>query len=148
MQFERLVVSTYKELADVGSTLGTETLGNADVGKAGDLAFTLLNNDEGKGSNVGTDNATADSLTLSLTGLAGAVARVTLGEQETGTSGTEDTLLHGETLLVVSTSDLKDVTLELITESVSLDLSGHTLVVEDTTEVKKCMKIVGKSQLC
>ncbi len=65
---------------------------------------------------VGTDDATTNGLALALTGAAGAVARVTLGEKETNTVGEEDTLLHGETLLVVTTTDAEDVTGPLLTE--------------------------------
>lgn len=43
----------------------------------------------------------------------------------------QDSLLHGETLLVVTASNLKDVTLEFLTQSVSLDFLGDALVVED-----------------
>jgi hypothetical protein len=59
---------------------------------------------------------------------------VALGQQEADTGGKEDTLLHGETLLVVTSGDAEDVTLELVTERVDSDLSGDTLVVEDTAK--------------
>lgn len=44
----------------------------------------------------------------------------------------QDALLHGETLLVVSTGNLEDVALPFITEMVSGDFGAHTLVVEVT----------------
>jgi hypothetical protein len=44
----------------------------------------------------------------------------------------EDTLSHGETLLVVSSGDLEDVALELVAEGVDLDLCAHTLIEEDS----------------
>ena len=46
--------------------------------------------------------------------------------------GEEDTLLHGETLFVVSTSDTEDVTLPFVTERVSGDFLCDPLLVEDT----------------
>jgi hypothetical protein len=59
---------------------------------------------------------------------------VTLGQQEADTGRKEDTLLHGETLLVVTSGDAEDVTLELVTERVDGDLSGDALVVKDATK--------------
>jgi len=43
----------------------------------------------------------------------------------------QNTLHHGETLLVVTTSDLEDVTLPLVAESVDLNFLGDALVVEN-----------------
>ena len=59
---------------------------------------------------------------------------MTVGEEETDTVGEEDTLLHGETLLVVAASNAEDVALPLIAEGVAGDLLGDPLVVEDTAE--------------
>jgi hypothetical protein len=123
---------TYEELADVVGTLRSETLGDSGVSKTGKVLLTLLDDGDGEDRHVGGDDASTDGLALALTGAAGAVARVTLGQQEADTGGEEDTLLHGETLLVVTSGDAEDVTLELVTERVDSDLSGDTLVVEDT----------------
>ena len=46
--------------------------------------------------------------------------------------GDENTLLHRETLLVVSARDAEDVSLELVAEGVSGYLLGHLFVIEDT----------------
>jgi hypothetical protein len=54
----------------------------------------------------------------------------TLGEEKAHTLVLHDALDHGETLLVVSTSDLEDVSLPLVTESVSGDLLRNALVEE------------------
>lgn len=48
--------------------------------------------------------------------------------------GEKDTLLHRETLLVVSTSDTEDVTLPFVTQRVTWNFLGHFLVVEDATK--------------
>jgi hypothetical protein len=89
-----------EEAADLGGTLGTEALGEDGVGEAGDVSLALLDDDEVEGTDVGTDDATTDGLALALSVLAGAVARVTLGEEELDTVGNEDTLLERETLLL------------------------------------------------
>jgi len=65
---------------------------------------------------------------------------VTLGQQEADTGGEEDTLLHGETLLVVASGDTENVALELVAESVDGDLSGDALVVKDATILLNFLK--------
>lgn len=55
----------------------------------------------------------------------------TLAEQKADASVGEDTLEHGETLLVVTTGDLGDVASPLGTELLQLDLVAHALVHED-----------------
>ena len=114
-----------EEPADLGGTLGSETLGVDNVGQTGDLLLTLLDNSKGEDRQVHGDNAAANGLTLALTGAAGAVAGVAISEQETDTSRVHDTLLHGETLLVVTAGDAEDVALPLITKGVGGDLSAH-----------------------
>lgn len=57
---------------------------------------------------------------------------MSLGEQKSHTGGVEDTLLHWESLLVVSSGNLEDVTLELVTDTVTWNLVSHSLVHEDS----------------
>ncbi|KAI6769733.1 hypothetical protein HG530_004362 [Fusarium avenaceum] len=120
-----VILGEAEELADLGGALGTEALGVDDVGEAGDLSIALLDNSEGKDGKVHADDATTDGLSLALTGASGAVARVALGEEKADTGRVHDALLHGETLLVVSTSDAEDVALELIADGVTRNLSAH-----------------------
>lgn len=114
-----------EELADLGGALGAETLGVDDVGQAGDLLLALLDDGEGQNGQVHADNAAADGLALALAGAAGAVAGVAVGQKEADTGGVHDTLLHRETLLVVAAGDAEDVSLPLVAEGVSGDLSAH-----------------------
>jgi hypothetical protein len=102
-----------------------------DVGQAGDVALTLLDDNEGKDSQIGTDDATTDGLSLALSGATGAVARVALGEKKLDTGGQQHSLLHRETLLVVTTGDLEDVALKLVADGVTGNLLAHALVQED-----------------
>ena len=44
----------------------------------------------------------------------------------------QDTLLHGETLLIIPATDSDHVTLPFFTQSVSSNFCGHTLLVEGT----------------
>jgi hypothetical protein len=127
-----ILLGEVEEFSNVVGTLGAESLGNRGVGQTSNVGLTLLNNNKGDDSKIVTNNATTDRLSLSLTSATGTVARVTLGKKELDTGGVENTLLHGETLLVVTTSDLKDVALELVTKGITLDLLAHSLLVENT----------------
>lgn len=98
-----------------------------DVGQAGDVGLALLDDGEGQDGQVHAGDAAADGLALALTSAAGAVAGVAVGEEEADTVGGQDTLLHGETLLVVATGDAEDVALELVAEGVAGNLSTHLL---------------------
>lgn len=84
-----LVVET-EETTDLGSTLGTQTLGDDGVGQTGKLVLTLLDDAEGQDGKVEVGDGTTDRLALALTSAAGAVAAVAFAKEETGTSREED----------------------------------------------------------
>ena len=123
---------TYEELSNLGSTLRTETLRDSSISQTSNVLFTLLDNNERQDREVRTDDTTTDGLSLTFTSTARTVTRVTLGHQKLDTVGQENTLLHGETLLVVTTSDTENVTLEFVTEEITGNFLGHTLIVEAT----------------
>lgn len=120
-----VILGEAEETADLGSALGAETLGVNDVGEAGDVSLALLDDGKSKNREIHAGDATTDGLSLALTSAAGAVAGVAVSEEETDTVGSHNTLLHGETLLVVATSDAEDVALPLIAKGVAGDLSTH-----------------------
>jgi hypothetical protein len=100
-----VVLGQVKQLADLGGSLGPESAGNGAVGKAGDLVVALLDDDHREDREVAIDDATTHRLTLALSGTTLTVARVALGKKEPHTALGQHTLLHGKTLLVVSSSD-------------------------------------------
>ena len=55
-----------------------------------------------------------------------------LAQQRVDMAMGQDTLLHGETLFVVPTTDLNHVTLPLFPQSVSSNFCGHTLLIKST----------------
>jgi len=81
------------------------------------------------GQVLGHDAAT-NGLALHLTSATLTVTLGALAEQQTNTLRGQDTLQHGETLLVVATGDLGAVSLELISQGVEAHLSGDPLVEE------------------
>jgi len=121
-----------KEAADLGSPLGTQTLGVYGVGEAGNVVIALLDNADSEDREIHADNAATNTLPLTLASTTGSVARMALAEEESDTSGVHNTLLHREALLVVSAGDLEDVSLELVADAVGRDLVAHTAVHEDT----------------
>jgi len=60
---------------------------------------------------------------------------VAVCEEELDTVGEEDTLFHGETLLVVSTGDAEDIAFPFITNGIGGDFLGDFLVVEGTVSL-------------
>lgn len=130
-----ILLGQTEELSNVVSSLWTQSLWNLGVSQTLKLSITLLDNDKGQNSKILTDNGTSDGLSLSLTVSSWSVTRVTLSEQQLDTVWQQDTLLHWETLLVVTTRDLEDVTLELVTDRVTLDFLTNSLLVEDTQTV-------------
>lgn len=121
-----------EESPDLGSPLWSQPVGEVDVGQTWKVILTLLDNDERQDSEVHADNTPPDRLPLSLTSTPWSIARVSLRQQEPDTGWVHDTLLHWETLLVVSSGDFEDVSLELITNGVTWNLLTHTLLDENT----------------
>merc|ERR1712000_517988 len=83
-----VILGEAEEPADLGRTLGAEALGVHDVGEAGNVLVALLDDGQGQDGHVHADDAAVDGLALALTGAAGAVARVALGERSLTRPGT------------------------------------------------------------
>ena len=139
-----VVLGQVEELPDLGGTLGSETTGNGAVGKAGNLGVTLLDDGQRQDGQVSVDDAAADGLALAFTGTALTVAGVTLAEKETDAAGGENSLLHGEALLVVASGDAENVTLPLLAEGKGVNLHTHTLLVEGTNLERSILLAIKK----
>ena len=74
--------------------------------------LTLLDDDQAEYTEVGVHDASSYGLPPPLSRTPGSVARVSLAQQETDTSCGQDTLLHGESLFVISTSNPYNVSLK------------------------------------
>jgi hypothetical protein len=144
-----VILGEAEEAADLGGALGAEALGVHDVGQAGDVVVALLDDAEGKDGHVVADDTAVDGLALALAGATGSVAGVAVGEQKPDTAGVHDTLLHGETLLVVAAGDAEDIALELVADRVARDLSTHALLDEDgglalIFDIKQLLAAIGR----
>jgi len=129
------------ELDDSVSPLLSETVSMVgsgdDDGLVGLLAFelelSLDDNAEGDDGKIGSGDASTDGLSLALTRAAGLEGSATLFEvMDAGSSLDENTLLHGESLFVVSSGDSEDVSLELFAHNLAVNLLAHALVKERT----------------
>lgn len=98
-----------------------------DIGNAWDILLSLLDDAQSENGQIHADDASTNGFTLALTGTAGSVAGVALGEKEADTSWVHNTLLHWETLLVVASGDAEDVALELITNAVTWNFGTHSI---------------------
>jgi len=127
-----ILLGQTKESPDLGSPLWPQSVGKVDISQPRQVALALLDDHQGQDSEVQADDAPPDGLPLPLTGTPWSVARVPLRQQKPNTSRVHDTLLHRETLLVVSSSDPEDVSLELITNGITCNLLTHALVDENT----------------
>jgi len=125
-----LTLTEVEELADLGGTLWSEAHWLGLVSEAGNLLWALGHHNKVEDGEVVTDNAATNRLPLHLTSATAAVSLGTLAEEETDTVRAEDTLHHGETLLVVSARDTELVTLELVAEGVTDNFLGNAFVEE------------------
>lgn len=119
-------------LDNVVSALHAESVGALDVGHTSDLAVTLLGNAEEDRANVGSDDAATDGLAGAFTNAGGLVAGTTLLEEDAGSAVHKDTLLHLETLLVVTAGNSEDVALECLTQDFTVNFLTHSSVKEGT----------------
>jgi len=127
-----VILGQVEQLPDLGGSLGPETAGDGVVGEAGNLLVALFDDGHGEHGEVTVHDASAHGFTLAFTSAARAVAGVALGKEKLHTAVGQHTLLHGESLLVVTPGDAENVTLELVPESVGGDLSAHALLVKGT----------------
>jgi len=126
-----IILGETEELSDLCSTFGTEALRVNNVGDAGDFIVALLDDAECEKGQVHGNDAATDRFTLALTSAAGSVAGVTVRKEEADTSGVHDSLLHGETLLVITAGDAEDVASEFVADAVTWDFGTHSLIHED-----------------
>ena len=128
-----VILGEAEELSDPRGALGTKTLWVDDIGETWDIGVALLDNAKGEDGEIHGDDAATDGFTLALTSAAGPVAGVAFAEEETDAGWVHDSLLHWETLLVVASGDLEDVTLELVANAVTWNLCTHSAKLSGST---------------
>lgn len=129
-----LSLSEDESLSDVLGSLWSESSWSVGVGKSSDLSLTLDEDLEGDNGKIRSADASSGGLSLSFTRSSWSVESGSLLHEDLDSAVDQDTLLHGETLLVVSTGDSEGVSLELGTENLSVDIGAHSSVVEVTID--------------
>jgi hypothetical protein len=92
--------------------------------------ITLLNDSESKSGNIGANDAASDRLLLSFTRSSGSVGGVSSRHKESGSALEKDTLFHCEAVLIVSSSDFKDISFPAFAKDISVDFLSYLLTVE------------------
>ena len=138
-----VLLGQVEEAPDFGRTFGAKALGQNDVSEPGDIRVTLFDDDQTQDGNIRADDTSADGFAATFTSAAFAVARLAVTQQQLDTVREEDTLLHWETLLVVSAGDAENVALPFVAERVSWNFLCDFLVVKDTTGRKKWIEMSG-----
>lgn len=144
-----------EQLADVARSLRTQAAGSRGclVRQSGDLLLALLHDHQVQHADIRTHDAPTHRLSLALAlpftathqhyVTTRSVARHAVRQQQAHTVVAQHTLLHRETLLVVSSSDAshsqphdqtlpEDVALELVAQAIALHFLGDSLVHEST----------------
>jgi len=126
-----IILGQSEKFSDSGGSLGSESLGKLGVSETSNGLFTDLDDSKSDDGKIGSDDASSDGLSLSFTGSSGSVALVASLHEKSDSSLDKDTLLHGETILIVTTGNFEDVSLEFITKLVAFDFLTHSSSVEE-----------------
>jgi hypothetical protein len=138
-----IILGQSEKFSDSGGSLGSESLGLLGVSKTSNGLFTDLDDGEGNDGKIGSNDASSNGLSLSFTSSSGSVALVASLHEESDSTLDKDTLLHGETILIVTTSNFEDVSLEFITKVFTVDFLSHS----STVEGRKLLFIVDSNRL-
>jgi len=117
---------------DVVSSLLGESVWLVAIGKSSNILLTSLDDTEGDDRKIWSTDASTDRLSFSLSSSSWLVKSTTSLEKNAGSSVDKNTLLHGESIFVVSSSDFEKVALEIWTHFLSIDLLSHSFVKERT----------------
>jgi hypothetical protein len=108
-----------EKLADLGRTLRAKPLGKDSIGEIRELIVTLLDDDKRENRNIWSDDAATNGFATPLAFAPLTVARVAIGKEEADTVGDENALFHRKPLLIIAAGDAEDISLELVTNSLS-----------------------------
>jgi len=117
-----------EELSDLVSSLGSKSSVDEGVCEASDVLLAFSYDNGRNNAHIVVQDASSNRLSLPLTSSARSVAAHALLEQKLYSTVDKDTLLHGESLLVLTSGDSKDVALEFVAKAVGWDLVRDSLL--------------------
>jgi len=121
-----------EQFTNSGGSLGTSSSWFLIIGQTFDFSFTLLDNCKSQNGEIVSDDAASDGLSLSFTGSSWSEAAVSLFHEDSGSASDEDTLFHGESVLIVSSGNFEQVALEFVTKFISSDFLTHSFTEESS----------------
>ena len=120
-----------EKFADPVGALGAKTAGLWFISQSWDGLLPLLDDEQVQDGDIWANNAATDTLAFAHTGAAILAEATCTGlKQKANTLLGKNTLLHWETLLVVTATDLEDVTFVLIAQVGAVDFGPHADVIE------------------
>jgi len=126
-----IILGQSEKFSDLGGSLGSESLGELGISESSDGLFTNLSDGEGNDGKIRADDASSDGLSLSFTSSSGSVALGASLHEESNSTLDMDTLLHGETILIISSGNFEGVSFEFVTKTVTVNFLTHSSSVED-----------------
>jgi len=120
-----------EKFSDSGGSLGTSSSWLLFIGESFNGCITLLNDAKSQSRDIGSNDTSSNGFLFSLTSSSGSIGGVSFRHEDTGSASNENTLLHGKSVLVVSSCDLQDVILPAVTKGISRDFSTESLAHED-----------------
>jgi len=127
-----ILLGQVEELADARGALGTKTLSDGLISNGGDLGISLLDDDNVDDGHFGGDDASTNRLSTAVSPTTVSVVTIGTVQKQAHTVVRQNSLLHGETLLVESSSDTEDISLVLISQEITRHLLTDALIVEGT----------------
>ena len=121
-----------EDLNDVVAALHAESVGALNVGDTLEVLVALLDNFKEESTDIWANDAASAGLAGTLSNTGWFVTSATFLVEDAGSTVDEDTLLHLETLLIVTSANSEDVALELFTHDFAIDFLTHSSVVEGT----------------
>jgi len=130
-----ILLSKSERLSNVANSLWSESSWSLRISESWNLTLTFNQNFEEDSSKIWSTNATSNWLSLSLTSSSWSVKSGSLSHQNSDSTVDKNTLLHGESLFIISTGDSQSVTLELWSQNDSVNIGTHSSVTEVTVDL-------------
>ena len=130
-----ILLSKSKCGSDGIGSLGSESSRSLSVRESFNLTLSLDEHLEGDDGKVGATDASSDGLSLPLSGSSGSVEGDSSSHEDSDSTVDQDSLLHGESLLVISSSDSESVSLELWSKNDTINIGAHSPVGEVSVDL-------------
>jgi len=116
--------------SDVALSLLEEARGHLLVGAAGNLGITLLHDLQRHDGEVRAGDAATDGTSSAVAGSLGVEEGALFLEEDAGSALSHDTLLHCETLSIVSAGNFENVAFVFLTKIFAFNFLSHSLLEE------------------